>query len=117
MQAASDSLLGWCPAVGFDGQKRDFYVRQLWDWKRSAEVETLPPRGPGDLRAACAAGRWRAPTPAPATRSRSASYLGSGDAFDTAIAEFSELYADQSERDHAALVTAIDAGRIDAEEF
>ena len=43
-------------------------------------------------------------------------YLGSGDAFDTAIAEFSELYADQNERDHAALVAAIDSGRLAAED-
>src|SRR5262249_51940602 len=44
MQAASDIFLGWCPAVGVDGRERDFYVRQLWDWKRSAEVERLTPR-------------------------------------------------------------------------
>jgi uncharacterized protein (DUF2252 family) len=116
MQAASDSLLGWCPAVGFDGQKRDFYVRQLWDWKRSAEIETLPPRGLAIYGRMCGWTLARA-------HARSGdpiaigSYLGSGDAFDMAIAEFSELYADQSERDHAALVAAIDAGRIDAEEF
>ena len=45
MQAASDILLGWLPALGFDDEKRDFYVRQLWDGKRSVEVETLPPEG------------------------------------------------------------------------
>ena len=46
-----------------------------------------------------------------------AAYLGGGDSFDTAIAEFSEAYADQSERDHAALVAAIDAGRIESQEL
>ena len=45
MQAASDILLGWLPADGMDDQKRDFYVRQLWDGKRSVDVETLPPEG------------------------------------------------------------------------
>ena len=45
MQAASDILLGWLPALGFDGQERDFYVRQLWDGKRSVDVDTLPPEG------------------------------------------------------------------------
>ena len=45
MQAASDILLGWLPALGFDGGERDFYVRQLWDGKRSVEIETLPPEG------------------------------------------------------------------------
>src|SRR5262249_44285373 len=43
MQAASDTMLGWCPAVGFDGAERDFYVRQLWDGKGSAEVEGMKP--------------------------------------------------------------------------
>ena len=45
MQAASDILLGWLPAIGIDDQERDFYVRQLWDGKRSVDVETLPPEG------------------------------------------------------------------------
>jgi hypothetical protein len=45
MQAASDILLGWVPAIGLDNRRRDFYVRQLWDGKRSVEVETLPPEG------------------------------------------------------------------------
>jgi Uncharacterized protein conserved in bacteria (DUF2252) len=45
LQAASDILLGWLPALGLDRRKRDFYVRQLWDGKRSVEVDTLPPEG------------------------------------------------------------------------
>jgi Uncharacterized protein conserved in bacteria len=115
MQAASDSLLGWCPAVGFDGQERDFYVRQLWDWKRSAEIETLPPQGLAIYGRMCGwtLARAHARSGDPVAIG---SYLGSGDAFDTAIAEFSELYADQSERDHAALVEAIGSGRIEAED-
>ena len=49
MQAASDIFLGWCPAVGLDGKSRDFYVRQLWDWKRSVDTERPEPPGPYDL--------------------------------------------------------------------
>ena len=41
MQAASDSFLGWCPAVGIDGRLRDFYVRQLWDGKGSTDIESM----------------------------------------------------------------------------
>jgi uncharacterized protein (DUF2252 family) len=116
MQAASDIFLGWCPALGLDGRKRDFYVRQLWDWKRSAEVERLTPRGFEDYARICSWTLARAHARS-GDRVAIAAYLGAGDAFDQAIAEFSESYADQSERDHAALVAAIDAGRIEAEEL
>jgi uncharacterized protein (DUF2252 family) len=116
MQAASDIFLGWCPAVGLDGGKRDFYVRQLWDWKRSIEVERLSPRGLERYARMCGWTLARAHARS-GDRIAIAAYLGAGDAFDTAIAEFSESYADQSERDHAALVAAIDSGRIAAEEL
>jgi uncharacterized protein (DUF2252 family) len=116
MQAASDIFLGWCPAVGLDGAQRDFYVRQLWDWKRSVEIERLSPHGLELYARICgwtlARGHARS-----GDRIAIAAYLGGGEAFDTAIAEFSEAYADQSERDHAALVAAIDAGRVAAEEI
>ena len=65
---------------------------------------------------ACAAGRSPAPTPARGTAIAIGAYLGSGDVFDNAIADFSRLYADQNERDHAALVEAIDSGRVEAED-
>jgi uncharacterized protein (DUF2252 family) len=116
MQAASDIFLGWCPAVGFDGQQRDFYVRQLWDWKRSVEIERLTPHGLELYARMCGWTLARAHARS-GDRIAIAAYLGAGDAFDLAIAEFSESYADQSERDHAALVAAIDSGRIDAEEL
>jgi uncharacterized protein (DUF2252 family) len=116
MQAASDIFLGWCPAVGLDGRARDFYVRQLWDWKRSAEIERLSPRGLEVYARMCGWTLARAHARS-GDRIAIASYLGAGDAFDSAIAEFSEAYADQSERDHAALVAAIDSGRIEAEEI
>ena len=71
MQAASDILLGWLPALGLDdGQERDFYVRQLWDGKRSVEIETLPPEGLAIYGRVCG---WTLaePTRGPATGSRS----------------------------------------------
>jgi uncharacterized protein (DUF2252 family) len=116
MQAASDIFLGWCPAVGFDGRQRDFYVRQLWDWKRSVEVERLSPHGLELYARMCGWTLARAHARS-GDRIAIAAYLGAGDAFDLAIAEFSERYADQNERDHAALVAAIDSGRIVAEEL
>ncbi len=115
MQAASDIFLGWCPAVGLDGRERDFYVRQLWDWKRSAEVERLTPRGLEVYARMCGWTLARAHARS-GDRVAIAAYLGAGDAFDKAIAEFSERYADQGERDHTALVEAIDTGRVEAEE-
>jgi uncharacterized protein (DUF2252 family) len=114
MQAAGDIFLGWLRATGIDGETRDFYVRQLWDWKGSADIGAMLPEGIAIYTRLCAWTLARA-------HARSgdaiaiASYLGSGRSFDNAIAEFAELYSDQSERDHAALVAAIDSGRIAAQ--
>ena len=116
MQAASDIFLGWCPAVGLDGGQRDFYVRQLWDWKRSVEIERLSPHGLELYARMCGWTLARAHARS-GDRIALAAYLGAGDAFDNAIVEFSEGYADQSERDHAALVAAIEGGRLVAEEL
>jgi uncharacterized protein (DUF2252 family) len=115
MQAASDSFLGWCPVVGIDGRRRDFYVRQLWDGKGSTEVEGMPPAGLEIYARLCAWTLARAHA-----RSGDAvaigAYLGSGERFDEALAEFSRLYADQNERDYTALKAAIDSGEIAAED-
>ena len=116
MQAASDIFLGWCPATGLDGRERDFYVRQLWDWKRSAEVESLTPRGLEIYARMCGWTLARAHARS-GDRVAIGAYLGASDAFDDAIADFSEAYAARSERDHAALVAAIDSGRVEAEEL
>jgi uncharacterized protein (DUF2252 family) len=116
MQAAGDIFLGWCPAVGLDGRSRDFYVRQLWDWKRSAEVERLTPRAFEVYARMCGWTLARAHARS-GDRIALAAYLGGGDSFDEAIAEFSEAYADQNERDHEALAAAIDAGRVEAEDL
>ena len=110
MQAASDIFLGWVTANGLDGEQRDFYVRQLWDWKGSADVERDGADGAGACTPSSAAGPWRAPTPAPATAVAIAAYLGSGDTFDQAIADFAEAYADQNERDYAHLPRPPTAG-------
>ena len=114
MQAASDILLGWLPGLGFDGQKRDFYVRQLWDGKRSVEVETLPPEGLAIYGRVCGWTLARAHARS-GDRIAIASYLGKGKTFDRAIADFSERYADQNELDYGILADAAKSGRIEVE--
>ncbi len=114
MQAAGDIFLGWLPAVGIDGVTRDFYVRQLWDGKLSVEIETM---GHAQLRAYGALCGWTLARAHARTGDRIAiaSYLGAGGVFDQAIVDFSEAYADQSERDCDALAEAVKSGRVQAE--
>jgi uncharacterized protein (DUF2252 family) len=114
MQAASDVMLGWVRAGGVDGRERDFYVRQLWDWKASARVEAMDARGLAAYAEICGMTLAHAHARG-GDRLAIAAYLGKGDVFDRAIADFAEAYADQSERDHEALQAAVDAGRIEAE--
>ena len=114
MQASSDILLGWLPALGIDGQKRDFYVRQLWDGKRSVDVDTLPPEGLAIYGRVCGWTLARAHARS-GDRIAIGSYLGKGNTFDQAIADFSERYADQNELDYGALADAAKSGRIQAE--
>jgi uncharacterized protein (DUF2252 family) len=114
MQAAGDVLLGWLPANGFDGGARDFYVRQLWDGKRSVEVETLPPEGLEIYGQVCGWTLARAHARS-GDRIAIGAYLGKNDSFDQAIADFSERYADQNELDYAALADAAKSGRIEVE--
>jgi len=113
MQAVSDIFLGWVRVSGLDGKTRDFYVRQLRDWKGSAEVETMVPAGMQAYGEVCGWTLARAHARS-GDRMAIAAYLGSGAAFDTAVREFAESYADQNERDHQALVDAIASGRITA---
>jgi uncharacterized protein (DUF2252 family) len=114
MQAASDIMLGWIRTVGLDGVERDFYIRQLWDAKGSAVIETMSPRVLTWYANVCG---W---TLAKA-HARSgdavaiAAYLGGSAAFDRALCSFSEAYADQNERDYSALQAAVASGRISAE--
>jgi uncharacterized protein (DUF2252 family) len=114
MQAAGDILLGWLPATGIDGVRRDFYVRQLWDGKLSVEVEALSHPA---LRAYGALCGWTLARAHARTGDRIAiaSYLGAGGVFDQALVEFSEAYADQNERDYQALLDGVESGRVQAE--
>jgi uncharacterized protein (DUF2252 family) len=116
MQATSDIFLGWIHAKDtFDGAERDFYVRQLWDWKTSVDLDTILPKGLELYGEVC--GFLLAHAHARSgDRIALASYLGKGDTFDRALAEFAVAYADQNERDHAALRQAADEGRITVEE-
>jgi uncharacterized protein (DUF2252 family) len=113
-QAASDIMLGWIKIEGVDGVKRDFYIRQLWDAKMSALVELMAPRALTMYARVCGAELARAHARA-GDGVAIASYLGSGDTFDRALATFAEAYADQNERDYAALKTAVEVGRVSAE--
>ncbi|MGI5197297.1 DUF2252 domain-containing protein [Streptomyces sp. CA-288835] len=114
MQTTSDIFLGWTHVVGLDGQGRDFYVRQLWDWKGIARPETMGPRLLSLFGRLCGSSLARA-------HARSgdplalAAYLGGSDRFDRALTRFAQSYADQNERDAEALEAACRSGRIRAE--
>jgi uncharacterized protein (DUF2252 family) len=115
MQSASDIFLGWVTAIGIDGQERDFYVRQLWDWKGSVDLNTISlPNGLRIYGELCAWTLARAHA-----RSGDAvaigAYLGSGDQFDRAMVRFAVGYADQNEWDHAALARVVREGRVTAQ--
>jgi uncharacterized protein (DUF2252 family) len=114
IQAASDIMLGWDRVVGMDGVERDFYVRQLWDRKGSLEVETMDPRMLAIYADICGWTLARAHARSGDSIAISA-YLGRGEAFDSAMASFAEAYADQNERDYAALQEAVASGRVAAE--
>jgi uncharacterized protein (DUF2252 family) len=113
MQAAGDVLLGWVRTTGIDGRERDFYVRQLWDAKASADVEQMAPPALRIFGRLCGATLARAHARS-GDRVAIAAYLGSGPRFDQSLAEFAELYADQNERDHRALADAVADGRVEA---
>jgi uncharacterized protein (DUF2252 family) len=110
-QAASDALLGWDRVFGLDGVERDFYIRQLWDAKGSADVEGMDPKTLSIYAEICGWTLARAHARA-GDAIAIAAYLGAGDTFDRAMASFAEIYADQNERDFAALRTAAESGRI-----
>jgi uncharacterized protein (DUF2252 family) len=114
MQAASDIFLGWQHVdEGLDGGSRDFYVRQLRDWKYSAVIEEM--LLPGLLAYAELCGWTLARAHARSgDRFAIAGYLGKTDKFERACAKFAERYADRTDADHAALATAVTDGRIEA---
>ena len=116
MQAVSDIFLGWLHVdVGIDGAPRDYYVRQLRDWKGSISVDGMTPRALNAYGALCAACLARAHARS-GDRIAISAYLGGGESFDRAVLGFSHAYADQNSRDHRALVDAIASGRIRADE-
>ncbi len=114
MQSASDIMLGWLRTQGIDGFQRDFYIRQLWDGKGSAIVETMNPSAMSVYARTCGWTLARAHARS-GDAAAIASYLGSGDSFDRAMATFAETYADQNEADYTALRHAVDSGRVSAE--
>ena len=114
MQASSDIFLGWLRANPVGGGKADYYLRQLRDWKVSAEIDHLTPTSMGTYARLCGWTLARAHARA-GDRIAIAAYLGKSDRFDQAIADFAEAYADQYERDHATLRAAVDAGRVQAQ--
>ncbi|UNO43408.1 DUF2252 domain-containing protein [Streptomyces sp. MST-110588] len=113
MQAAGDMFLGWEQAEGLDGRRRDFYLRQLRDWKAIARVDTMTPGLMRLFGRLCGTTLARAHARS-GDRIAIAAYLGRSDAFDRALAQFAESYADQNERDHRALAEAARTGRVTA---
>ncbi|MET9609293.1 DUF2252 domain-containing protein [Streptomyces sp. NPDC006512] len=116
MQATSDMFLGWERVEGIDGKRRDFYIRQLRDWKGIAMPETMSPRQLETFGEVCGITLARAHARS-GDRIAIASYLGRGDSFDRALVTFAEAYADQNESDHRALLDAVRTGRLPAEEL
>jgi uncharacterized protein (DUF2252 family) len=114
MQAATDIFLGWQRATDTSGQTRDYYIRQFHDWKGGVEVQTLRVPGATLYAKVCAAALARAHARW-GDRIAIAAYLGRGDSFDRAIADFANAYADQNEQDYEHLVAAVRSGRLPAQ--
>jgi uncharacterized protein (DUF2252 family) len=113
-QAQSDIFLGWTRVANpQDGVDRDFYVRQLKDWKFSAPIELMLPPGMTAYARLCGWTLARAHARS-GDRIALAAYLGNSDKFDQAIADFAETYADQNELDYAALQAAVKEGKAEA---
>jgi uncharacterized protein (DUF2252 family) len=110
MQAASDIFLGWL-TFARDGRERDYYFRQLRDWKGSVDVDGMTPAGMDVWGRMCG---WTLARAHARTGDRIAiaSYLGKSERFDLAVTEFAASYADQNERDYNALVAAVTSGRV-----
>jgi uncharacterized protein (DUF2252 family) len=116
MQASSDIFLGWLHSKEtLDGAERDFFVRQLWDWKTSVDLDIILPEGLELYGEVCGFLLARAHARS-GDRIAISSYLGKSDTFDRALAEFAVAYADQNERDHAALRKAAEERRIPVQE-
>ena len=112
-QAQSDIFLGWARVTGPDGIDRDYYVRQLRDWKFSVPIEQMVPAGLTVYARLCGWTLARAHARS-GDRVALAAYLGGSDKFDQAIADFAETYADQNDLDYAALQAAVKDGTAEA---
>jgi uncharacterized protein (DUF2252 family) len=113
-QAAIDVFLGWQRSPGLDGVDRDFYIRQLWDWKASIDLSTMDESGLHAYTRACGWSMARAHARS-GDRVAIAAYLGAGPKFDRAIARFSTAYADQNELDYQRLADGVSAGEVTAQ--
>jgi hypothetical protein len=111
MQASGDIFLGTGQVRGDDGQDRDFYVRQLRDWKGSAEVEQMSQSGLATYASLCGWTLARAHARS-GDRIAIAAYLGSSDRFEQAVADFGESYADVNQKDYELLTTAARDGVV-----
>jgi hypothetical protein len=113
MQAASDISLGWVRSSPPGRGSTDYYLRQLRDWKYSVETGEMKPRTMMAYGRMCG---WTLARAHARTGDRIAiaSYLGKSGAFDLAVADFAENYANQTESDHAALAQAVSSGRVEA---
>lgn len=113
MQSASDIFLGWGRSTGMDAGARDYYFRQLRDWKGSFVIENMSPGSMSVYAGMCGWTLARAHARS-GDRVAMAAYLGKSAAFDEAIAAFASAYAAVNERDHEALVRAVRTGRLRA---
>lgn len=114
MQAAGDIFLGWHRTTGLDGRTRDFYVRQLHDWKGSAPLDDLVPKGVRFYAGLCAWTLARAHARS-GDRIALAAYLGDDDRFPQALADFAHSYADLNERDHADFSAVLAGGGLEGD--
>jgi hypothetical protein len=115
MQTVGDIFLGWQRVTGADGEERDYYLRQLRDWKASVELDEISPGGLAVYAEMCGWTLARAHARS-GDRVAIAAYLGGSARFDRAVTRFAQSYADRTEQDHAALVAAIADGRVTAAE-
>jgi uncharacterized protein (DUF2252 family) len=102
LQASSDILLGWIRTKSLDDIERDYYLRQLRDWKVSVNIDLIEPTAMKAYAEMCgwtlARGHARS-----GDRVAIAAYLGSSDVFEKSVADFAAVYADQNERDYEAM--------------
>ena len=112
MQASGDILLGWTSSEDEDGHVRDYYVRQLWDWKTSTDLETA---SSDEIAATGCLSAWTLARAHARSGDRGAiaGYMGSSNTFDRAIADFAAAYADQNEADYRVFIDALSGGVLE----